>query len=83
MLEDLKPTVIERACRVRTIANALEPKDASLLYEFIEDEHNWSALGLSKALASKGISMSDQVIKRHRTLRCSCATNAGKSNSGN
>lgn len=72
MLEDLSPYTYERACKVRTVANKLEDKDKALLYKYIEDERTWSALGLSKALSEKGISLSDQVIKRHRTKRCSC-----------
>ena len=83
MLEDLQPAYIERKCKLRTVASTLEPKDSKLLYEFVADEESWSALGLSRALATKGISISDQVIKRHRTLRCSCTQNARESKSGN
>jgi hypothetical protein len=82
MLEDLQPAYIERKCKLRTVASTLEPKDAKLLYEFVADEENWSALGLSKALSTKGIMISDQIIKRHRTFRCSCAQNARELKSG-
>lgn len=82
MLEDLQPTYYERKCKLRTVASTLEPKDSKLLYEFVADEENWSALGLSRALATKGISLSDQVIKRHRSMRCSCEQNARELSSG-
>lgn len=73
MLENLQPLTSKRGqCRVRTVAEELEPKDSQLLWDYVSDTTNWSAYGLASALKQVGVSISVNSILRHRNGLCSC-----------
>jgi hypothetical protein len=71
MLEGLTPKKQARPCKIKTILETLEAKDKKILEEALFDTE-WSVTGLSKALNSRGILVSDTPIAAHRTGRCSC-----------
>ena len=72
MLEGLQPISDKRSCRVRTLLNELDEKDAQILADAIKDENRWSASGLSSALSSRRLSLSKDSIAKHRKGNCSC-----------
>lgn len=71
MLEGLTPKKQPRPCKVRTILEGLEAKDKKILEEALFN-NEWSVTGLSNALSSRGILISDTPIASHRAGRCSC-----------
>lgn len=71
MLEDLKPPTRRYECKVRTVADSLEPADAQILLEAV-DSPDWRFKTLEKALKSKGITLIDTTIAAHRRRQCSC-----------
>lgn len=72
MLENLEPVVKVLPCKVRTTLKHLETKDAEILKNALADKR-WTAYTLSKALAERGLALSDKVISKHQTNTCSCA----------
>lgn len=73
MLENLEPSSSKKGqCRVRTVANELDPKDSQHLWDYVNDTDNWSAYGLTGALKKVGVSISVNSILRHRNGLCSC-----------
>jgi hypothetical protein len=71
MLEDLvKPTRVHN-CRVRSILETLDAKDAAILLDAVMN-HDWPYSTLENALRDKGISLSQGAIRKHRTKACSC-----------
>jgi len=72
MLENLTPPKRIYPCRVRTVKDQMELDDRIRLESALRDE-NWSAWALHKALQSRGVSITDKSIKRHRDGDCSCA----------
>jgi hypothetical protein len=74
VLEDLvNPELKVWPCAVRTVVESLEPGDQKLLQGYLADADTWPARHLSRALAPKGIVLSDKVIGRHRLKECSCS----------
>ena len=73
MLEDLTPALKVWPCLVRTVMQSLDAADQKRLQEFLDNAEAWPANPLSRALATKGISLSDKVISRHRLRGCSCS----------
>lgn len=72
MLENLKPPVQKRTCKVRTILETLEPADQEILEAAIMDSAKWKIKTLSDELRNNGIELSERPISNHRTKACSC-----------
>ena len=72
MLEGLTPPVKELPCAVRKMFERLDESDQSILVKALEDEETWPAKTLARALADKGLVISDGPIRKHRINRCSC-----------
>jgi hypothetical protein len=75
LLDDLQPVERVRACKVRDTANKLDPADAKILLEAANNPE-WGFTDLVKALAARGIQLSDNSIRRHRFGTCACGSNA-------
>jgi hypothetical protein len=60
-------------CKVRTLLQTLDDKDAVILKAAVEDVNGWPARTLQNALESRGVVLSDLTINRHRKKLCSCA----------
>jgi hypothetical protein len=72
MLEDLSKPIRMRSCAVRTILATLNAADQKILVEAVMDQ-SWKMSTLESALASKGITLGQGSIKRHRFEECSCS----------
>ena len=73
MLEGLKPLNALRPCLVRTISETLNPADAKIFLDAVNDVNYWKAESLTKALASRGVTIGSKAITRHRQNGCSCS----------
>ena len=71
MLEDLTPPARIYGCKVRTVAEGLEPKDKEILIAAVNNS-DWNFKTLSNELAKRGISIVDTGIARHRRKQCAC-----------
>jgi hypothetical protein len=69
----MTPPVKKTACKVRTVLENLEPKDAEILAAALADQHLWPARTLQIALSQRKLIVSDVSIGRHRKGQCSCA----------
>jgi hypothetical protein len=77
MLEDLRPpTSFRRSCKVGAILETLSQSDQEILTAAIFDSQNWPIKTLSKALAEKGLQISDTPLTSHRFKNCACFSNA-------
>jgi hypothetical protein len=74
MLEDLIPPGRHFTCKVRTVANALDPKDKEILLGAVNSEE-WKLKTLSNELAKRGLVIVDTAIAKHRRKQCSCFRN--------
>lgn len=73
MLEDLRPpTNFRGSCKVGAIMETLSKTDQEILTAAIFDTANWPVKTLSRALAEKGIQLSDTPITSHRFKNCAC-----------
>jgi hypothetical protein len=72
MLENLQPADTAKICKIVQTITTLEPKDATVLNDAINDAVKWSNNGLSDALKSRGLSISPETIRRHRRNVCPC-----------
>ena len=66
MLENLKQPERKSVSRIEQVMNELSPSDQKILQEAL-DSPEWSANGLSVALAGRGIKLSAATITRYRT----------------
>jgi len=73
LLSGMTPPVKKSACKVRTLLQNLEPKDAEILEVALANVHLWPARTLQNALMERKIVVSDVSIGRHRKGQCSCA----------
>ncbi len=73
MLENLSHEKKLGNCKVRSLMETLDKKDAELLLTYIADVENWSSYSLSSALSKRGVSLDDKVITKHRDKLCTCA----------
>jgi hypothetical protein len=73
MLEDLTPTKQARPCAVNTLINKLEKKDQEILIAALANP-DWQSKSLARELTTRGLSISDHTISRHRKKECSCST---------
>lgn len=71
MLDDLKPPKKVGSCKVRTIKQLLNDKDATIFEASVMDE-GWPLTVLSRELNKRNISISDNSLRRHRLKGCSC-----------
>jgi hypothetical protein len=69
----MTPPVKKTACKVRTLLENLEPKDAEILIAALANQHLWPARTLQIALSQRKLIVSDVSIGRHRKGQCSCA----------
>jgi 5,10-methylene-tetrahydrofolate dehydrogenase/methenyl tetrahydrofolate cyclohydrolase len=74
MLEDLTPPGRTYACKVRTVAEGLEPKDKDILIAAVNNP-DWNFKTLSNELAKRGITIVDTGIAKHRRKQCACFRN--------
>lgn len=58
-------------CRVRTLSTEFTKEDKEIFDDAVADA-SWAAETLSKALASKGVTIAGSAITRHRKKECSC-----------
>lgn len=72
MLEGLEPPRVNFTCRVKTLNEELDKKDAQILSAALADVRKWPAKTLQKALKERGISLADTVISKHRQQLCRC-----------
>ena len=72
MLENLSVEKKLGNCKVRSLYETLDAKDAELLKGYISDEATWSSYTLALALSKRGVSLDDKVITKHRNKLCSC-----------
>ena len=73
MLEGLTPPNLnKRSCKVGTILEGLNEADRKILSAAVADSSNWPVKSLSKALADRGIMVSDSPLYNHRSENCAC-----------
>lgn len=73
MLEGLAPVQKVFACRVRTFYRTLDPADQQIFFAALTNLAGFSHKGLERALAQRGISISESSLRKHRLGDCSCA----------
>lgn len=73
MLEDLKPKIDSRGCRVATILAELDDSDRKILEGALENTALWSSHGLMVALKERGLDISIHPIINHRKKICKCS----------
>ena len=73
LLTNLTPPKRLFHCKVRTLLQTLDDKDAQILKQAVEDIQGWPARTLQNALEARGVVLSDLTINRHRKKLCSCA----------
>lgn len=73
LLSGLTPPERKYSCKVATVLNQIDKKDAEILLSAINSPDIWPARTLSVALQARGIVLSDPTIGRHRHGTCSCA----------
>lgn len=71
LLKDLAIPKKNWPCAVRSTANNLDTPDAEILLAAVMNP-DWQYSTLERALADKGITLSQGTIKRHRLKGCSC-----------
>lgn len=71
MLEGLQPPVRHFSCRVKTVIDGLEDKDAKILEQAIASP-DWASKTLSNELKKRGLLLSDNSITNHRKKACAC-----------
>ena len=73
MLEGLEPPKNKTEfCKVDHVISQLEESDAKILQEALDDTERWKHKTLSNALRSRGISLADTTISKHRFKVCAC-----------
>jgi hypothetical protein len=72
LLDNLKPLHIGKPCKVGQIVNELEPEDAHILDQALKNTADWSNRALAHALQQRGISITTDTIRAHRSLTCPC-----------
>lgn len=72
MLENFEPKKHTYTCKVVQILNRLEQKDRDVLTAALADHDKWSNRALSNALVARGIDVSTETIRSHRTNVCPC-----------
>lgn len=60
------------SCKVGDIAKTLEEKDKKILLAAVANSQEWPIKTLAKALAERGIQISDSPLYNHRAKTCAC-----------
>jgi len=72
MLEGLEiPNTFVNNCKIKKIGESLNESDNQIFHSAC-DNPKWPAKALAKALAERGIEISDTTILRHRRRECKC-----------
>lgn len=71
MLDDLQLPKKVGSCKVRSIKQLLNDKDATIFESSVMDEA-WPLTVLSRELNKRNIIISDNSLRRHRLKGCSC-----------
>lgn len=71
MLEDLRPPIAKRSCKVATVLETLNDNDKAVLIKAIFSSE-WPIRSLSRALGERGIQLSDTPLTNHRAKACVC-----------
>ena len=72
LLDGLTPTKDIQPCKVGRTIIELEPSDAEVLINALEDPR-WTSRGLSRALADRGIGLSKDTVEAHMKKTCRCS----------
>jgi len=73
MLEELEPPKNKAVyCKVSDSLDNLDEQDRLILKRALADTDSWPAKTLSTALRSKGLSLADTTIAKHRNKTCAC-----------
>ena len=72
MLEGLPAPVDSNLCKVSKLAADLSPEDNSILQDAMKNPA-WSTTALCIELNKRGLALGETVLRRHRTVKCSCA----------
>jgi hypothetical protein len=72
MLEGMTPQTSRGSCKVAAISQSLSDADKTILLQAIEDNATWSIRALARALAERGIVISDTPLTSHRAQTCVC-----------
>lgn len=73
MLEGLTPPVNKAVyCKVAQVMEELEESDAKILQDALDDTARWKNKTLSNALRTKGLSLADTTLSKHRAKTCAC-----------
>lgn len=59
-------------CKVAKLFEKIETKDADILSKVLENEENYSTLGIFKGLRDSGIDVGYGSLHRHRRGLCAC-----------
>ena len=71
MLEGLEPKKSYK-CKAKNTADLLDEKDRRIFLDALSDTEKWSDKGLSVALSTRGVNISNEAIGRHRKQLCAC-----------
>jgi hypothetical protein len=58
-------------CGIKRVLETLDPADADDLRAVLDDQSNMNTI-IARVLENRGITMSEQTIRRHRKGQCSC-----------
>jgi transposase len=73
MLEGLTPPPkFIGTCKVKTLASELDEKDREIFLNAVNDDTSWPVKTLRKALAERGLQISDSPLYSHRAKSCAC-----------
>jgi hypothetical protein len=73
MLEGLTPPVRKNyVCKVDFYLSTLKSADVEILRKAVENQEAWPARTLSDQLKTRGVSIADTTITRHRRALCAC-----------
>jgi hypothetical protein len=73
MLENLTPPSKNKgSCKVGVIMETLSDSDKQILTGAIADAATWPIKTLARALADKGLQISDTPLSSHRNKNCAC-----------
>jgi hypothetical protein len=73
MLEGLTPPPNKAEyCKIAQIIETLDPSDAKIFQEAVNNTELWGSRTLSTALRTRGVSIADTTITKHRSRGCAC-----------
>ena len=73
MLEGLTPPKNKAVyCKVAQVMEDLEESDVQILQNALADTERWKNKTLSSALRTKGLSIADTTLAKHRAKTCAC-----------